>query len=446
MMIRFSPVRPPVWYRERSHRFYAKSLQPISRKQSVSMNASTSKTKLGFGESITLMALLISLTALSIDIMLPALPRIGRDLHVRNANDVQLIISALIFGLSIGQIFYGPLSDSKGRKPLLFLGIAIFIIGCALCLFSTGFAMMLAGRVLQGMGLAGPRSMVLALVRDQYQGRTMARMMSSIMAVFILVPAIAPAIGQGIIVIAGWRAIFGSLLALALIALTWFGVRQPETLLPRYRIPFSIDRVARAAAEVCRNRIALGYTIVAGFIMGAFLGYLNSAQQIFQELYRLGNRFPLFFGLLTLAIGSASFFNARIVMRYGMRRLTQRAMKLLASLSIFYLAIFYWMDGHPPFGLLMACLMTVLFCFGILFGNLNAIAMTPLGHIAGTGSAVVGSLSTFIAVPLAIVIGRCYDGTILPLIGGFAILSFFSTFIMRWAEKGRTPAGLDQMD
>lgn len=408
------------------------------------MKTNLNRQRLGFGESITLMALLISLTALSIDIILPALPGIGRDLGVPNANDVQLIISSLILGLSIGQIFYGPLSDSRGRKPLLVLGIFIFILGCTLSLFSTSFGAMLAGRILQGVGLAGPRSIVMALVRDQYQGRPMARMMSSIMAVFIVVPAIAPAIGQGILAIADWRAIFGSLLTLALIAGTWFMVRQPETLLPLYRVPFSPRQVSKAVAEVCHNRIAVGYTLVAGCILGAFLGYLNSAQQIFQETYHLGKRFPLFFGILALSIGGASFFNARIVMHYGMRPLTHRAIHFLVALSLFFLLIFSLLDGHPPLWMLMFCLITTFFCFGLLFGNLNAIAMTPLGHIAGTGSAVVGSLSTFISVPLAIGIGRCYNGSILPLVGGFAILSCFSMFIMRWAEHGNAQAASEQ--
>jgi MFS transporter, DHA1 family, multidrug resistance protein len=393
------------------------------------------KKGLNYRESVALMAILISLTAIAIDIMLPALPEIGKELGVRQANDAQLIISALIFGLSFGQIFYGPLSDSTGRKPMLIIGILIFISGCALSLFSTTFPIMLAGRVLQGIGLAGPRSMVLALVRDQYSGRTMAKMMSSIMAVFILIPAIAPAIGQVILAISGWRTIFAMLLAQALIALLWFLVRQPETLPSKRRVSFSPRRVLRAVAEVCRNRVALGYTAVAGCILGAFIGYLNSAQQIFQVTYQLNNLFPLVFGILALSIGIASLINARIVMRYGMLRLTHYTMKILSIASLGFLLCFFFMAGHPPLWFLMGSLTFILFCFGILFGNLNAIAMTPLGHIAGTGSAVVGSLSTFISVPLAIVIGREYDGTVLPLFGAFTMFSFISLLIIGWVGK-----------
>ena len=398
------------------------------------MTLQAEKPPPGFVESILLMALLISLTALSIDTMLPALPDIARDLGVRHANDIQLIIPLLILGLSIGQLIFGPLSDSMGRKPVLIAGAAIYIAGCALCLFATSFPVMLAGRVLQGIGASGPRSVVIALIRDQYEGREMARMMSSIMSVFILIPAVAPAIGQGILMVASWRAIFGSLLVLTLIALAWFVSRQPETLPPRHRIPFSVREISRAFIVVFGTRMTLGYTIVAGFVMGAFLGFLNSVQQIFQEIYRLDGRFPLYFAVLALSLGCASFLNSRIVIRYGMRTLTDRAMKTLAVLSVVYLSVVYAMGGVSPLWMLMTCLMAAFFCIGILFGNLNSIAMKPLGHVAGTASAVVGSLSSLIAVPLAIVIGRSYNGTTLPLITGFAVLSVLSIMTMRWAD------------
>ena len=399
------------------------------------MNITIENPSPGFVESILLMSLLISLTALSIDTMLPALPEIGRELGVKYTNDVQLIISMLILGLSVGQLIFGPLSDSMGRKPVLFAGVMIFIFGCVICFFSSAFMVMLIGRIVQGIGAAGPRSIVLALIRDQYEGRSMARMMSSIMSVFIMIPAIAPSIGQGILMVASWRAIFGSLFCLALFALAWFVWRQSETLLPQYRIPFSVKEIARAFLEVCTNRIALGYTIVAGFVFGAFIGYLNSAQQIFQEIYGLGSLFPIFFGILALSIGFASFLNSRIVIRFGMRKLTGRAMKTIAALSIVYLVVVYAMGGVSPLWMLMACLIAVFFCIGILFGNLNSIAMKPMGHIAGTASAVIGSLSSFIAVPLAVLIGRCYNGTTLPLIAGFTVLSTLSIFIMRWANE-----------
>ena len=390
-----------------------------------------------YGESLLLMALLISIVALSVDTMLPALPAIGADLGVKSANDVQLVISMLFLGLSAGLLFYGPLSDSLGRKPVLFAGMAIFILGSALSIFSTSFSSMLYGRVLQGLGAAGPRSIVLALVRDQYEGRAMARIMSTIMSIFIMIPVFAPSMGQAILLAAGWRAIFGVLLALSLIVLAWFGLRQPETLSPRHRLPFSFKKLATALAEVCRHRIALSYTIVAGFVMGAFLGYLSSAQQIFQDLYGQGLLFPFIFGILALSVGCALFFNSRIVMRLGMRRLVDRAMVTIAVLSSAYFGIVCLFDGRSPFWMLMVFLLAAFFCIGFLFGNLNAIAMMPLGHIAGTASAVIGALSTFLSVPIALLIGGLYNDTTLPLVGGFALLSITSLYIMHWANRTR---------
>ena len=389
----------------------------------------------GFGESLALMALMISLVALSLDIMIPALSEIGKDLGVRHRNDAQLVISILILGLSMGQIAYGPLSDQTGRKPAIFAGTIIFIMGCLMSILATQFPVMLAGRFVQGLGAAGPRSVIVALIRDQYKGRSMARVMSAVMAVFIIVPAVAPALGQEILLVAGWRAIFGTLMALASIALAWFTIRQPETLPPERRVPFSTKGMVTGVVEICTNRIALGYTLAAGMIAGAFIGYLNSAQQIFQDLYNLGQRFPLYLAILALSIGSASFLNSRIVVQWGMRPLSRIAIRLLIVLSVVYAMAVYAMGESSPLWVLMAFFMAAFFCIGILFGNLNAIAMQPLGHIAGVGAAVVGSLSTLIAVPLAIVVGRSYNGTALPLVGGFAVLSIAAAVIMRWADS-----------
>jgi MFS transporter, DHA1 family, multidrug resistance protein len=389
----------------------------------------------GFTESIALLALMISLVALSVDIMLPALPDIGRDLGVRHPNDAQLVVSVLIFGLSVGQLIYGPLSDSTGRKPAIFAGIVTFTLGCLLSIFATRFEVMLAGRFMQGFGAAGPRSVIVALLRDQYAGRAMARILSAVMAVFIIVPAVAPVLGQSILLVANWRAIFVALMLLGVIALTWFTIRQPETLARELRIAFSVKKTMMGAVEICTNRIVLGYTLAAGLIHGAFLGYLNSVQQVFQEVYALGRQFPLYMAVLALFIGGASYCNSRMVMRVGMRSLSRRAVMLLIVISVVYLTVVYSMGGHSPLWMLMVCFALAFFCIGILFGNLNAIAMEPLGHIAGIGAALVGSLSTFLSVPLAVVIGRCYDGTTLPLVGGFAILSILTAFVMRWADS-----------
>ena len=389
-----------------------------------------------FGEFIGLMALMTSLVALSIDAMLPALPDIGGDLGVEQANHNQLVISALLLGLGAGQLFYGPISDSVGRKPAIYAGLVLFIGGCLISIVATDFPTMLAGRFLQGIGVAGPRTVSVALIRDQYEGRAMARVMSFIMAVFILVPALAPALGQAILFIAHWRIIFASFLLLALIVLAWFALRQPETLPPERRKPLSFKRIALAVVEACTNRSAFGYMIAAGVVFGSFVGYLTSAQQIFQEQYALGPLFPVSFAVLALSIGFASILNARLVMRYGMRFLSGRALMSMTGLSIVFLAFAIATSGHPPLWTLMVYGMATFFCMGMLFGNFNAMAMEPLGHIAGVAAAVVGFITSFISLTLGTIVGQAYDGTVLPLVGGFALLGGVALAVVRWADGG----------
>ncbi len=374
---------------------------------------------------------------MSTDTILPALSKIGADLGVTRANDSQLVISLLFLGIAVGQMFYGPLSDSIGRKPTIYMGLALYGIGCLLSMLAGSFQIMLVGRTLQGLGAAGPRVVVLALVRDRYGGRTMAQVMSFVMAVFILMPVIAPSFGQAILLIAHWRMIFAIYLALTLVIGAWLAWRQPETLPADRRIPFSLTRIGQGIREVISRRSTFGYTITIGLVFGSFIGYLNSAQQLFQEQYGLGQLFSLYFALLALALGSASITNARLVMRFGMRALSFRAMQSIAALSVIFLIIAALTAGHPPLWALTLYFLLTFFCVGILFGNLNALAMEPLGHIAGVGAAVIGSLSTFISLLLGTFIGQSYNGTVLPLIGGFAALSITAIGVTRWAETGK---------
>ena len=377
------------------------------------------KSALRLGEFVPMVAMMTAIVALSIDTMLPALPAIGADLGVKDPNDIQFVVTALMLGMGFGQLIYGPVSDSVGRKPTIYVGFAIFMGGCLLSLLATDFSVMIAGRFLQGVGAAAPRIVTIALVRDQYGGRAMARVMSFVMTVFILVPIIGPAVGQGILLFSGWPAIFWMFLGMAAISVLWFGVRQPETLRVKDRHPLSFRRILHAAWEVCTIKAALGYTIATGLVFAPFMAYLSSSQQIFEGVYQAGDKFPYYFGALAIAIGCASMLNARLVMRYGMRRLSFIAacgMTLIAGIG-FVTAVA--MHGAPSLTLFMSFLMLTFFCAGILFGNLNPLAMEPLGHIAGVGAAVVGSLSTFIAVSLGSLIGHAYDGTTLPLMGGF---------------------------
>ena len=386
-------------------------------------------------EFVVLVSMMMSLMALSIDAMLPALSQIGSDLNAQNANDRQLVVSTIFLGVAVGQFFFGPLSDKTGRKPAMYFGYSLYICGVFFSAFASSFTMMLFGRLLQGIGISAPRAVLLALVRDLYEGRLMARVMSFVMTVLLLIPMIAPTLGQAIMLQAGWRSIFFSFVLIALVTITWFALRMPETLSPEKRTPFSLQRIIRTTLKVLKIRQAFGYTISAGLISGAFLGYLNSAQQVFQEHYALGERFPLYFALIALSIGIASFLNARLVLRFGMRFLVWWSLVAIIGLSSLILGITIVVSGQLPLWLVMSYLISTFFCLGILFGNQNSLAMEPLGNLAGIGAAVVGSFSTLISIPLGTFIGQRYNGTVVPVIIGITVLSGLSLGVIYWMKK-----------
>ncbi|NQW01211.1 MAG: multidrug effflux MFS transporter [Rhodospirillales bacterium] len=392
----------------------------------------------GFKEFVILMGMLTSLVAMSIDSMLPALPFIAEDLGAKN-NQQQFVISTFMLSFGVAQMVFGPLSDALGRRSVILFGILIYIAGSMLCVFAADFPDMLIGRALQGIGVAGPRVTSIAIVRDKYQGDAMARVMSLIMMVFILGPILAPALGQGILLIADWRSIFGCLIGLSLVVLVWFGWRQPETLPQTKRRAFSPGRIAAAVVEIFRTRASIGYIVMSGLIFSSFVGYLNSAQQIFQDIYGLGRLFPLYFAALASALGLASFLNAHLVMKFGMRRICRAALIGVCFLSVGFTIIAYAMAGVPPLALLMAYLLPAFFCFGILFGNFVALSMEPLGHIAGVGASAVGSISSLISVPLGAAIGLSFNGTVLPLVSGFAFFSVAAFCLMQWIEAKKPP-------
>ncbi len=383
------------------------------------------------------MALTFSLIAMSIDSMLPALGDIARDLGAGDPNDRQLVLTAFFGGLTVGQFIYGPISDSTGRKPAMFAGIGCFIAGGLVCALAQDFTTMIFGRALQGFGAAGPRIVAMAMVRDLHAGRAMARIMSFVMAVFILVPILAPSIGQLMLLLADWRGIFYGLVIVGVIDFLWLATRQPETLGPADRVPLSIRHILRSAWEAVTNRTTFGYTLATGFIFGAFISYLGTSQQIFQEQYGTGKLFAVYFGILAAGIGLASIVNAQLVMRFGMRNLSKWALRAACLLSLGFLAVAWLLGGHPPLWAFVA-FMTVLFFFnGLLFGNYNALAMEPMGHIAGVAAAVTGSLSSLVAVSSGTPIGQLYDGTVIPLVAGFACMGIAALLATEWAEGGR---------
>ena len=399
------------------------------------MNPSTSDTSLRTIEFVPLAALLMSLVALSVDAMLPALPVIGQDLGVQRPNDTQFVITALFIGLGIGQFFFGPLSDSIGRRRAIFAGLIVFIIGCLASVFASSFEMMIAGRILQGIGASGPRIVTMALVRDQYSGKQMARILSFIMAVFILVPAVAPLLGQTIMWLGSWRSIFTTFLVVAVTAFIWFLLRHPETLRPAHRRPLSTRFISEAIGEILRIRSTIGYTIAIGMVFSPFVGFLSSAQLIFQDAYPTGSYFPLYFGVLALAIGVGSLANDKLLLRYGMHQIVISATIIATIASFIALPALFTFDGLPPLWLFMTYMLVVFVSMGAIFGNLNALAMQPLGHIAGVGAALIASVATFISVSFGTVIGQTFDGTVYYQVGSFALFGVLTIVAIHWAVR-----------
>lgn len=391
--------------------------------------------KISDREFVFLMATLMSLAALAIDAMLPALGQMATSLAVTNANDTQLIISMIFLGMALGLMLYGPFSDSFGRKNAIYLGVAIFLAGSLVSIFATNLPVMLAGRILQGFGAASCRVITLAMIRDKFEGREMARIMSLIMIIFIMVPALAPSVGQLILFFADWRAIFALFIVVAIMGLLWLHFRQPETLPPGKRLEFSLATIRAGSLETLRHPVARGYMLASGLIFGAFVGYLSSAQQILQVQYRLGDLFSIYFGGLALAIGFASYANSKLVMKFGMERLCLVSLTVLTSTSLLFYLYAQNASGHPGFYALMGYLLVTFFGFGILFGNFNSLAVQPLGHIAGVANSVIGSVQTFLAMGFGGLIGQLYDGTVLPLVLGFLILGSASLALTIYTNR-----------
>jgi len=364
-------------------------------------------------EFTILMALLMSIVAISIDAMLPALGMVGGDLHLTNPNHAQYLIGFIFIGMALGQLVAGPLSDGLGRKKLLYMGIGLYLVGSVICYFADTLNMMLVGRFIQGVGVSGPYVSSVSIVRDKYAGRRMAKVMSVIMMIFIMVPAIAPSIGQAIMHFASWRDIFILYIVYSLTIALWIFLRLEETLPRERRIPFHMANIIAGFKEVLSNRVTVSYTICMGLCFGSFLGYLNSSQQIFQDQFGQGDMFAIWFGLLALVIGVASLMNSWLVERLGMHYMCQRAfLALVISSALFFLAHVF-VDIELWMFLVYAVVM--FFSFGLVFGNMNALAMEPMGHIAGIASAVTGSASSLISLLVGSYIGQQFDGTLLPV-------------------------------
>lgn len=380
-------------------------------------------------EFIALMASLMSIVALAIDALLPALDYIGITIGITQAVDNQLLITMIFLGLGLGPLFYGPISDSLGRKPVVFMGFGVFIIASFICVFSESLEMMVAGRILQGIGLSAPRTISIAMVRDTYSGDYMARIMSFITSVFLLVPVIAPAMGKFVLDLYNWQAIFYIQLIFSALVSFWFWKRQPETLLKAHRIKFSSTIFVDGLKELSKSKRTIGFAMISGFVTGSFMVYLSTAQQIFQTQYNMKEQFPYIFAGLSIAIGSATFLNASLVLKYGMEKMVTAALISFFSFSLLYVLLFLGTE-NPSIGILLAFFGLQFFAIGFLFGNLRALAMEPIGHIAGIGAAITGFLSTMMAVPISTFIGKFVTATALPLFIGFLICSSMALLIL----------------
>ncbi len=395
-----------------------------------------SRTSIVFAEFIALMAALTAMVAMSIDVILPALGDIGRDLAAETPNDRQLTVTMFFLGLAVSQIVYGPLSDSFGRRFGIFLGLGIYLVGTMLCLFSETLPMLIAGRIIQGVGAAGPRIVANAIIRDRYSGRPMAQVSSLVMMVFIVVPVFAPLLGQGILTFAPWRGIFWFLAFFSLLCFVWSAVRLEESLPQEARKPFRLSPILDALRIVFGNRLAMGCTLSMGFVFAAFLGFLSSSQQILGEAYNLGALFPITFSALALVVGISSAANAALVMRFGMQRLSTIGIVAMGIASLIY-ALWSMLAGMPPLWAAILWLAVCIGGIGIIFGNLNAMAMEPLGSVAGVAAGAIGSISSLMSSILGSAIARHYDGSALPIALGFLGCSILSLILLRWATRDR---------
>jgi DHA1 family bicyclomycin/chloramphenicol resistance-like MFS transporter len=401
-------------------------------------------------EFVALSAMLFATIAFSIDAMLPALPQIAADLSPTDANRAQLVLTAFVLGMGIGTFFAGPISDRLGRRTTITAGIALYIMASLWAMTAQSLEALLVARVIQGLGASGPRVVTLAMIRDLYEGRRMAQVVSFVMTVFILVPAFAPTLGAGILALTGtWQGIFGAFIVFGLAGGLWLNLRQPETLPLEARRPFRAGPLLAAAREVLTHRMVLLYIAVLSLGFGQMFALLSSIQQIYDATFGRGTNFPFWFMATGLLSAGGTILNATLVMRLGMRRLAITAYAAQTAIAALLLAL--WGTGLMPGWLAFPAFFfwstSIFFMAGLTFGNLNALALQPMGHIAGMAASVVGAISTVLAVPIAAPIGLAFDGTPVPLLAGTAVCSGLALLLMRKSReldpepKRRPPEG-----
>jgi DHA1 family bicyclomycin/chloramphenicol resistance-like MFS transporter len=398
----------------------------------------TAPDRLGQTEFVALMAVLFAIIAFSIDSMLPALPGIAADLSPETPNRAQLIISAFVAGIGVGIFFAGPISDAVGRKPTVIGGLVLYIAGAVLATQAPTLETLLAARFLQGLGAAAPRVVTIALVRDLYEGRAMARIMSFVMMVFVMIPSVAPAMGTVIIAGFGWRGIFWAFVAFGLVGGLWLHLRQAETLSPARRRPLRWGPIRDAAAEVAGHRMVRLYIAAMTLGYAQLFALLVSIQPVMTQVFGLSDAaFPLWFMAIGVVSAGGTIINATLVMRLGMRRLAMAAYggMVVVALATGVPVLTGWAQGGVALALFLIFATAVFFIAGLTFGNLNALALQPMGHIAGLASSVTGAASTLLSVVIAAPVGLAYDGTIGPLVLCTVICSALCWALLRASRE-----------
>ena len=403
------------------------------------------RSTLGPRELTWFLALSMALAALGIDVMLPAFGAIREGFSLpETSTAVTGVLTTYFLGLAVGQLLYGPIADRFGRKPALRAGYAVYALGALASALAPSLTALLAARFLWGIGAAGPRVVTQAVIRDTFEGEAMSRALSMIMAVFILVPVIAPSMGAAVIAVVSWRWLFAICVA-AVLAVSVWSRRLPETLREEHRISeLRFGRIADAARIVVSNRQTVAYSLAMTFLWGAFTGYLGGSEIIVSEVYGMPTAFPLVFGGLALFMGAGMLANARVVHRFGIRRMAHGVLVTYIVLAAALAALVFASGGRPSFPALLVALAALLMCQALLVPNLNTIAMTPMAAVAGTAASVVGSVQIALGATLGSVVDRAFDGSVRPLAVAFIGYGLVALGLVLYAEKGRLFAPLSQ--
>ena len=389
---------------------------------------------LGRAELVVLMAMLMSLNALAIDIMLPALGLMSNAYALVGENDRQWVVTAYIYGMALGSIVYGSLADRYGRKPVLIGTMALYVLFGLLCAVSERYDLLLAARFAQGFAAAAMGVLVQSIIRDRYEGDAMARIMSIIMMVFMAVPVTAPIFGELILMVADWHMIFVALSLFGVAALMWVMIRLPETLHPANVIPINLPSIVRTWKAVVTHRNSVGHVAASGLMMGPLFGYIASAQQVFADSFDAADIFVYIFALNASAMAVCSYLNARIVERIGARRVGQAALIVFIVTSIAHLAI--TAAGAITLWWFVLFLLPAMGMIGFTGSNFSAVAMQPFGAMAGVASSFQNFARMTISTTIGAVVGLQFDGTTLPLIAGFVGCGLASLACIWWAEGG----------